>query len=140
MKNTVDTIAERFRLTYSRESIDPNFGELFSDNVVVWHNYESEMSVPGRELASIMVRMVSASSEILRDHHDSVWALQVSPDGFTLAATLEGELPDGTPVRIPRCLLIDVKDGLIVRINEFGDLGQREPYDNFLKASGKFRT
>jgi hypothetical protein len=36
-----------------------------------------------------MVRMVSASSAVVRDHRDSVWATQVSPDGFTLAATLD---------------------------------------------------
>jgi len=66
--------------------------------------------------------------------------MQVSPDGFTLAATLEGELPDGTPVRIPRCLLVVVQDGLIVRINEFGDRSQREPHDEVLKAAGRFRA
>ncbi|WP_090053954.1 hypothetical protein [Lentzea fradiae] len=133
-------MAERFRLTYSCESIDPDFGDLFGDTVVVWHNYESEMSVPGRELADVMIRMVSAASEVVRGHRDTVWAMQVSPDGFTLAATLEGELPDGTPVRIPRCLLVEVRDGLIVRINEFGDHSQREPYDRVLKAAGRFRS
>jgi len=72
VKNTVDAVAERFRLTYSCESIDPHFSELFSDTVVVWHNYESEVSVPGQELAGVLVRMVSASSEVVRNHRDSV--------------------------------------------------------------------
>lgn len=64
----------------------------------------------------------------------------MSPNGFAPAATLEGELPDGTPVRIPRCLLVEVEDGLIVRINEFGDRGRREPYDRVPRAAGKHRT
>lgn len=136
----VTEVANRFAQTYGLTQVDPDFAQLFAETVEVWHSFDHEtMMLPGDQLAGAMLRMLRASADIVQDHCDRIWSLQVSDDGFALAATASGTL-DGRPVRIARCLLVSVLDGRITRICEFGDRQQRTPLDEALRAAGKFRS
>ncbi|TVT60945.1 hypothetical protein FNH05_03765 [Amycolatopsis rhizosphaerae] len=137
----VHTIATRFAQTYSLTRVDPEFDELFAETVEVWHSFDPEtMSLPGGELAGAMLRMLRATKEVVRGHSDRIWSLRVDRGGFTMAATASGDLEDGTPLHISRCLLVTVHDGRITRIDEFGDQWQRMPLDKALRAAGRFRS
>ncbi|MFB9904412.1 nuclear transport factor 2 family protein [Allokutzneria oryzae] len=137
----VHHVASRFVQTYSLTRVDPEFDQLFAETVEVWHSFDHETtSLPGREFAGAMLRMLRATAEIVRDHSDRIWSLKVDHDGFALAATASGELGDGTPVHISRCLLVTVHEGRITRICEFGDQRQRAPLDEALRAAGRFRS
>lgn len=138
--NPVGDVANRFAQTYGLTQVDPCFAELFAPTVEVWHNFDREiMRLPGDEFADAMLRMLRATADIVENHSDQIWSLQVSHDGFTLAATASGEL-DGEPVYIARCLQVTVHEGRITRIYEFGDRQQRAPLDEALRAANKFRT
>ncbi|WAL68709.1 hypothetical protein ORV05_13320 [Amycolatopsis cynarae] len=137
----VHDVANRFVQTYSLTQVDPGFDELFAETVEVWHSFDPEtMSLPGGELAGAMLRMLRATKEMVRGHSDRIWSLRVDRDGFAMAATASGDLEDGTPVHISRCLLVTVHDGHITRIDEFGDQRQRTALDKALRAAGRFRS
>ncbi|MDN4519192.1 hypothetical protein JN086_02790 [Mycolicibacterium austroafricanum] len=139
--SVVARVAGRFVQAYTLVEEDPDFEELFAENVEVWHSFDHEtMVLPGREFAAAMLRMLGATAEIVRGHSDHVWSLKVDTDGFAMAATASGELESGVTVRISRCLLITVHDGRITRICEFGDRQQRAPLDDALRAAGRFRS
>jgi hypothetical protein len=138
--NPVRDVANRFAQTYGLTQVDPYFSELFAPTVEVWHNFDGDiMRLSGDEFAGAMLRMLRATADIMQGHSDEVWSLQVSHDGFTLAATASGEL-NGDLVHIARCLLVTVHHGRITRIHEFGDRQQRAPLDEALRAAGKFRS
>ncbi|WP_197373439.1 hypothetical protein [Mycolicibacterium baixiangningiae] len=135
----VHDVAHRFVQTYGQTQIDPNFAALFAETVEVWHNFDDEtMTLPGGEFAGAMLRMLSATAEIVHGHSDLIWSLQIGDDGFALAATASGDL-NGLPMHIARCLLVTVHNGRITRICEFGDRQQRAPLDEALRAADKFR-
>jgi ketosteroid isomerase-like protein len=137
----VHDVATRFVQTYSLTQVDPEFDQLFAETVAIWHSFDHEaMSLPGGEFAAAMVRMLRATAEVVRGHSDRIWSLTVDDDGFALAATASGELEDGTPVHISRCLMVTVHEGHITRICEFGDHQQRTPLDEALSAAGRFRS
>jgi len=138
--NPVRDVANRFAQTYGLTQVDPYFVELFAPTVEVWHNYDRDiMRLPGDEFASAMLRMLRATADIVEGHSDQIRSLHIGQDGFTMAATVLGEL-NGGPVHIARCLLVTVHEGRITRIDEFGDRQQRAPLDQALRAAGKFRT
>ncbi|PRY38807.1 hypothetical protein [Umezawaea tangerina] len=140
MSISVDRIAQRFRRTYLLEEVDPRFEDLFAESVEIRHNYEKSMSMNGGDFAAAMVRMLRATTEVVRNHSDSLSSFLVGEDGFALAATLQGELEDGRPVRVPRCLVAEVRNGKINKIDEFGDMRQRESLDDALRSAGRFRS
>ncbi|MFH9569626.1 hypothetical protein [Streptomyces sp. NPDC017230] len=137
----VRQVANRFTGTYSLTQVDPEFDLLFAETVEVWHSFDHEtVSLPGKEFAGAMLRMLRATADLMRNHADRIWSLHVDHHGFALAATASGELENGTPVRISRCLQVTVHEGRITRICEFGDQQQRLPLDEALRAAGRFRS
>lgn len=139
--SVIRRIADRFVQTYTLEEEDPDFGHLFADSVQIWHSFDQEtMSLSGKEFAAAMIRMLRATAEIVHDHRDQVWSLKVDNSGFALAATASGELEGGIPISIARCLLVTVDAARITHIFEFGDLHQRAPLDDALRAAGRFRA
>lgn len=134
-------VATRFVRAYTLADDDPAFGELFAENVQIWHNFDHEtLTLSGQQLADAMLRMLRATAEIVGDHSDHASSLMVDTNGFAFAATARGELESGAAIAIARCLLVTVVDGRITRIAEFGDLAQRTPLDEALRAAGRFRN
>lgn len=138
---TLSDLAHRFADTYTLRAIDPHFGDLFADRVEIRHNYEDDvLELPGAQFATVMLRMLQATQQVLQDASDECTALVIGDDGFTMAVTCSGILEGGVPVRIPRCLIAAVADGRIVGISEFGDRSQRAALDEALSAAGRYRT
>ena len=47
--------------------------------------------------------------------------VRVGPGGGVVQATTVGTAADGTPVRIPTCLVVTLRDGKIARFEEYAD-------------------
>ena len=139
--SAVRRVADRFVQAYTLAEADPDFEQLFAESVQIWHSFDHRtVSLPGKEFAAAMLRMLHATAEIVRGHSDQVWLYKVDGAGFALAATASGELDCGIPVSIARSLWVTVEAGRITHIYEFGDLQQRTPLDEALRAAGRFRT
>ena len=57
----------------------------------------------------------------LPDRKYRVIRLEALPDGFLQQHVLEATLPDGTPWAMDACVVVRMKDGLIVRLDEYID-------------------
>ena len=82
----------------------------------IWHNNdEIEQTVDQN------VRVLEWFMRKLPDRRYRVIRRQALPDGFLQQHVLEATLPDGTPWRLPACVVVRIQDGLITRLDEYLD-------------------
>jgi uncharacterized protein len=91
-------------------------GELYADDIVVWGNHDDRESVKARSL-----RVLEWLCTRLGGRHYEVRRRIVIPGGFLQEHVLHGMAPDGTPIAMPACIVADVDDGRITRIDEYLD-------------------
>jgi ketosteroid isomerase-like protein len=94
--------------------------ELYVDGVSTWHNV-GEWEAPIKQTPSRTRR-----NEAGGDLHVEDVRLNVFTGGFVVQATTVGTAPDGTAVRLPTCLVVTVRDGRILRFEEYADSRQAE--------------
>ncbi len=87
---------------------------LYADDLIVWTNFtkvESPKS-PSLKLVAWLARSVQGLCyEIIARHEIA--------DGVVQQHVLHGTAPDGTELHAPACLVVKVRDGRIVRIDEY---------------------
>jgi ketosteroid isomerase-like protein len=114
-------VAERFFQAIQSDDADA-VRACYAPDAVIWHNNDNvEQSVDKnmRTLGWIMRKLPGRHYRVLRRE-----ALQ---DGFLQQHVLEATLPDGTAWRLPACLVVKVRDGLIVRLDEYLDSAATAP-------------
>jgi len=88
----------------------------YADAIVVWGNYDDRE----RDKASSM-RVLEWLCGRMADRHYEVRRRIVIPGGFLQEHVLCGRAPDGTAVAMPACIVAEVGDGRITRMNEYLD-------------------
>ena len=89
--------------------------DLYAEGVTTWHNI-GEREVPVQRTPS-RTRAVSSGADLsIADVR-----LRVFDGGWVVQATTVGTAADGTPVRIPTCLVVTLRDGKIARFEEYAD-------------------
>ena len=91
--------------------------DVYADGVSTWHNigeWEAEIErTPSR------TRQVAGGAEL----HVTDVRLQIFDSGWVVQSTTVGTTADGTPVRIPSCLVVTLSGGRIARFEEYADSG-----------------
>jgi len=104
------------RLTDAIESGDPNaIAACCTDNVVVWHNYDNlevgfDVVVP--MLSTLVARVPGVRYVDVRRYPIE--------RGYVQQHVVRGDAPSGR-LNLPACMIVDVRDGLIARIEEYLD-------------------
>lgn len=113
MSRTVAEVAERWLPAFlAGQRAD---AELYAAEVVVWHN------VGDRAEPLAAPPSHARAKAVLPDlHHEDV-RLRVGDDHFVLQLTAVATGPDGSPVRVPSCLVVSVESGQITRFDEYVD-------------------
>lgn len=113
MSRSVAEVAERWLPAFlAGERAD---AELYAPEVLVWHNI-GERTEP---LAAPPSH--ARAKAVLPDlHHEDV-RLRVGEDHFVFQVTAVATGADGTPVRVPTCLVVTVENGQITRFDEYAD-------------------
>lgn len=89
----------------------------YAPDARIWHNTDRLEQTPAENEATLkgMVKRIS----------DRVYAhrrLQVFPGGFVQQHVLQGtRIHDGVRVELPACIVCEVKDGRITRLDEYFD-------------------
>lgn len=94
----------------------------YADRVTVWHN------IGEREEVLSLPPSFGRAGEVITDLRREDVAVFVHDTGFVLKATTVGTTPDGTPFRIPACVLVHVADGRINRFDEYADSAAAAPF------------
>ncbi|MDQ1719260.1 MAG: hypothetical protein QOE89_3213 [Pseudonocardiales bacterium] len=134
-------LAHRFVGSYTGTDICPHVEDLFAPTVSVWHNYDAQrQDIPGPMYARAMMWKVGGCAERIPDYADRVDHLHVATDAIVVAARATGTLPDGSPLDVPRCLILSVEDGRIARVDSYGDRAHHSPLDEILPYDEMFKA
>ncbi|HEY2071708.1 MAG TPA: nuclear transport factor 2 family protein [Rhizomicrobium sp.] len=85
----------------------------------IWHNFDEVAQTLGENLRTmewIKGRLSNRKYEIIARH--------AFPGGYVQQHVLTGTLNSGKPFRMPACLVVQVRDGKITRLDEYLDAGQ----------------
>lgn len=92
---------------------------FYAPDARIWHNfddYEQSVDENLRTLAWMHRKLPVRTYNILRR--------EILHDGWIQQHVLEATLPDGRPFRMAACCVVQMKDGLITRLDEYLDPAQ----------------
>ncbi len=95
---------------------------VYAPDAVVWHNYDGIAQSLDENLR--VLRWVVRNVSELR--YEDVRRLR-TPEGFVQQHVLRCKALDGTAIAIPACLIGTVRDGRIVRLEEYFDSAHAAP-------------
>ena len=88
----------------------------YAPDARIWHNNDGVEQTVDQNM-----RVLGWFMRTLPDRKYRVIRLEALPDGFVQQHVLEATLPDGTPWAMDACVIVRMKDGLIVRLDEYID-------------------
>jgi ketosteroid isomerase-like protein len=74
-----------------------------------------------------MLRVIAYLVKHVRDLHYEQIRVLTTPVGYVQQHVLHATAPDGTKVVVPACLVVEVRDGRIARLDEYLDARAIEP-------------
>lgn len=89
---------------------------IYAPDAVIWHNNDQVEESPDRNLRTLKW----VSTNIKNISYDDM-KRQETATGFVQQHILRGIAPNGTALEIPACIICEVKDGKIVRLEEYLD-------------------
>ena len=111
-------LAERFLGAIESGDTD-TVRACYAPDAKIWHNNDGIEQTVDQNMKSLgwFIRN-------LPDRHYRLVRREALPDGFLQQHVLEATLPDGVRWALDACVIVRVKDGLIVRLDEYLDSGQ----------------
>lgn len=108
-------ICERLFAAIMRADIEA-VRALYAPDAVIWHNNDGLAQAPEenlRTLAWVTKNIKDLRYEEMRRHDTG--------SGFVQQHVLRGIAPNGKPLDLPACIVCEVKDGKITRLDEYLD-------------------
>lgn len=91
-------------------------GELYAEDAVLWQNTTGRTADKTRALGTIQWLYDTVKSLRYEDIR-----FQELPDGFVQQHRLLGEVANGATLSVDACMVVRVKDGKILRVDEYFD-------------------
>lgn len=107
--------------------------DVYADGVTTWHNIGERESLVQRTPSR--TRSVGSGAEL----RVTDVRLRVFDGGWVVQATTVGTNAAGAPVRIPSCLVVTLRNGRIVRFEEYADSRAAESLFGILTRAGDRR-
>ena len=127
-QSTMDVAAALFAGIESGRAED--VAALYADDIAVWHNFDNREQTKAENLETLKGLVSSTGAR----RYDVLERLLL-PDGRVLQRhDLRVTTRSGAEFVIPACIFITVRDGRIVRIDEYLDTGQANA---LRRASGR---
>lgn len=108
----------QFWATVSEEHNTEKFQTVLHEDFVMWYNFD-----PAERSSAEFIETLKAAHEMFHDQKNEDARITVTEDGFVLQATMTGVL-DGQAISSPYCFIARIKDGLIIRGDEYFDTAQ----------------
>jgi ketosteroid isomerase-like protein len=91
----------------------------YAPDVAIWHNFdEIDQSLDDN------IKVMHWMARHLLERKYTVQKRRFFADGCLQQHVLTGITPDGTPFRMPACIIFTMQDGRITRLEEYLDTGQ----------------
>lgn len=121
MTSASTQLADRLFAAIEQGDIDAVAG-CYGPGCVIWHNYDGVEQPAADNLT--LLRWVVGN---LHDRRYEIVRRVEIPDGLVQQHVLHGRTRDGTPLRVPACMIITIASGHIARIEEYLDTAQLAP-------------
>ena len=89
---------------------------IYAPDAVIWHNNDQLEETPERNL-----RVLGWVTKNIKDLRYEEMRRHETPTGFVQQHVLRGFAPNGAALEIPACIICEVKDGRITRLDEYLD-------------------
>lgn len=111
----IDRLADDFFAAIERGDLEA-VGALYADDVVVWHNVTGRTQTRAENL-----RLLGHLAGLISDWRYEEVRRHCYPGGFVQQHLLRGTNAIGEALEVPVCLVAGVRDGRVVRIDEYLD-------------------
>lgn len=108
----------QFWATVSEEHDTDKFQTVLHEDFVMWYNFD-----PVERTRAEFIETLKAAHAIFHNQKNENARITVTEDGFVLQATMTGVL-DGVAISSPYCFVARIRDGLIIRGDEYFDTAQ----------------
>ncbi len=108
----------QFWATVSEEHNTDKFQTVLHDDFVMWYNFD-----PQDRTRAEFIETLKAAHAMFSNQKNENSQITVTESGFVLQATMTGIL-DGVAIRSPYCFIATIKDGKIIRGDEYFDTAQ----------------
>jgi ketosteroid isomerase-like protein len=118
--DTLDFADKFFNATFAGDPVAAR--RFYAPDAVIWHNTNRlELNVDQN------MEIITWIAKLIPDQRCHVVRREVTRDGFFQQDLLEATLPDGSAFSQTSCVVVRMKDGLIVRLDEYLDSVEFEP-------------
>jgi ketosteroid isomerase-like protein len=111
----METLARTFFDAVERGDIE-TVGATYAPDAVIWHNTDGQAQTPAENLATL-----TGFVGRIPERRYAERRVNVFPGGFVQQHVLKGVRKDGERVELPCCIVCQVKDGKISRLDEYFD-------------------
>jgi ketosteroid isomerase-like protein len=105
----------QFWATVSEEHNVEKFATVLHDDFVMWYNFD-----PQDRTREEFIETLKSAHAMFENQKNEDLKITLTEDGFVLQATMTGVL-DGQQISSPYCLIARIKDGKVVRGDEYFD-------------------
>lgn len=114
--NNALAVAEKLTLAFAARDL-AHYSQLYADDVVIWHSH-NQIEQNKQENIALMEFIFTTLSDT---RYDSI-VRQVTEMGFVQQHFVRGCFADDSELTpIPVCMVVEVRNGLIARIDEYGN-------------------
>lgn len=125
MSDAIET-GERFFKAIEKGDIE-TVRNIYHPNVEIWHNTDGLDRRKTGQSREENVALLKALTKIVKDWEYDVWYREVTETGFVQQHVLRGELPNGEMLALPVCIIFQISDGQITRLDEYFDSAMSAP-------------
>lgn len=119
-------VAKAFSRLFASGDVDA-FCALFTDDALIWHNHDCATHDREQTRATMLAFWSNfAAAEYVETRRT------VTESGIVQQSIMRGMLKNGKTVDIPSCLVMEVRDGQVARLDEYIDPA---PFYHMLSAA-----
>lgn len=119
-------VTDRFFSAIEAGDIDA-LKSIYHPNVVVWHNTDGLKHKETGQSREDNLALLRVLTNLISHWKYDIWYREATESGVVQQHTLRGRLPSGEDLAIPVCIVFQIVDDLIVRLDEYIDSAHTQP-------------
>jgi ketosteroid isomerase-like protein len=131
--NKVFEVGERFFSAIEAGDMDA-VRDVYHPDVAVWHNSDGLENRERGQSREDNVALLTVLTKKIKDWKYDIWFREATESGMVQQHTLRGRLPNGDALAIPVCIVLQIQDGCITRLDEYIDSAHTQPMVDALRA------
>ena len=113
-------IGKRFFKAIERGDLE-TVRNLYHPDVEIWHNVDRLDRRKTGQSREENVALLKTLTKVVKDWEYDVWYREVTESGFVQQHILRGVLPTGEKLALPVCIIFQINNGQITRLDEYLD-------------------